>query len=107
MVSARGGVRVDPGEGSENLLEPLEGPDVAVARGCLRQPQNGRGLGVGQLLEVSQGEDLAVERVHAVEGFLKAQLPLGADGGLCGTGESAEEEVGERVRAGGGASAGA
>ena len=40
------------------------------------------GLGLAQLLEVAQGQHLAVERVHAVERLLEADLQLGPDGGL-------------------------
>src|SRR5262245_18761071 len=91
MASPGSGVRVDPGKCGEDLLEPLQRADVAVARGRLRQTQHGGCIAVAQLLEVAQGEHLAVERVHPVERLLEAQLSLGADGGLRGTGEPAEE----------------
>ena len=38
-----------------------------------------------------QGQDLAVDRVQAVERLLQADLPLGADGGLAGRGEAAQQ----------------
>ena len=47
----------------------------------LGQAEHQRGLVVGQVLEVPQGQDLAVDRVHAVERLLDDQLVLGADRG--------------------------
>jgi hypothetical protein len=43
------------------------------------------------LLEVSQGQDFAVELVHGVEGCLDADLALGADGRLAGLGYVAQQ----------------
>src|SRR5262249_59092513 len=70
------------GDGREDLLEPLQGPDVAVARRRLAQAEHLRGLVVGQVLEVAEGQDLAVDRVHVVERLLDDQLVLDADGRL-------------------------
>ena len=50
------------------VLEPLQRPDVAVAGGRLAQcPSTWAASALRQLLEVPQGQDLAVDRVHAVE----------------------------------------
>ena len=48
-------------------------------------------LGVGQLLEMPEDEDFAVQRVHGVEGLLQPTLPLGADRGHAGAGVAAQE----------------
>ena len=55
------------------------------------RPQLAGDLGVGQLLEMPQDQDLAVERVHGVEGLLQPPLPLGADRGDAGAGVAAQE----------------
>src|SRR5262249_37638420 len=52
-------------------LEPCHCTDVAVAGGRLGQAEHLGDLGVAQLLEVTQGDDLAVDRVHAVERLLE------------------------------------
>jgi hypothetical protein len=54
----------------KDLFEPFEGPDIAIAGGCLAEAEHRGGFGVAQLLEVPQGQDFPVEFVHAVEGLL-------------------------------------
>jgi hypothetical protein len=48
-------------------------------------------LAVAQLLEVPQGQDLAVQRIHGIEGGLDADLPLGAGGRFTGLGQVAQQ----------------
>ena len=69
-------------QGGEHVLEPLQGADVPLGRGRLLDPEHLGGLGVGQLLEVPQRQDLPVERVEGVERLLEPQQPLGPDGRL-------------------------
>ena len=80
-----------PGLASRIRRSRFEGPDVALGGRRLLEAQHAGGLGVAQLLEVAQGQDLAVERVHAVERLLEADAPLGADGRLAGAGVAAQE----------------
>ena len=49
-----------------------------------------------------QDEDLAVDRVHAVEGLLEPDLPLGPDRRLAGAGQLAQEPGGQGPGAGAG-----
>ena len=55
-------------------------------------------LAVAELLEMAQGQDLAVERLHGVEHLLELQLHLGAAGGAGGRGEPAQQHLGQRGR---------
>src|SRR3954452_13078762 len=79
------------GRAGEDLLEPLQGADVAVAGGRLRDAERPGGLRVGELLEVPQGQDLAVELVHAVERLLEADLQLDPGRRMAGRGLLADE----------------
>jgi len=72
------------------LLEPFQGAHVAVARGGLGQAQDLGGLAIAQLLEVAEGQHLAVEGFHGVEHLLKLPLHLGAAGGASRRGEPAQ-----------------
>src|SRR5207248_7491332 len=47
------------GQTGQDLLEPLQGSDVTLARRRLAQAQGLGGFGVVQLLEVTQGQHLA------------------------------------------------
>ena len=87
-----------PGMDERISFETLQGPDITVAGGRLGQAEHLRGFVVGQVLEVPQGQDFAVDRVHAVERLLDDQLVLGADGGLAGAGHLAQELGGQRDR---------
>src|SRR5262249_9495274 len=80
-----------PRPGRQDVFEPLEGAQVALGGGRLANPQDLSALDVGQLLEVPQGHDLAVDRLHRLQGLHEAELPLGADGRLAGTGVAAQE----------------
>ena len=60
------------------------------------QAQRQRRLVVGQVLEVAQDQDLAVDRVHAVERLLHDQSVLGPDGRLAGAGHRPEQLRGQR-----------
>ena len=64
------------------------------------QAEHVRGFRVGQLLEVPEGDDLAVDRVHAVKGGLQLQLDLGPLDRLAGRGHPAQELRGQRDVAG-------
>ena len=52
-------------------------------------------FGVGQFLEVPQGQDLPVERVEGIQGVLDPEQALGPDGGL-GGGRVLAEQVGRQ-----------
>src|SRR5439155_881829 len=80
---------------AEDLLEAFQGAQVAAAGTRRRDLQRRGGLVVVELLEVPQGEHLAVHRVHAVEGLLQAQLHLGADGRLQGGRDLAQQAGGQ------------
>src|SRR5262245_36189962 len=60
----------------DGLLEPLQGAQMAVARGRGLEAEHLGGLLVAQHLEVAEDEDLAVDGVHGVEGLLNAELGL-------------------------------
>ena len=68
-----------PGHRRENLLETLQGTEVTLGRGRLLDAQHPGRLGGGQLLEVAQRQDLAVDRVECVERLLEPEDPLGPD----------------------------
>ena len=79
-------------------LAAAPGSQVPLAGRRFLDAQDLGGLGVGQVLEVPQGQDLAVERVHPVEGLLEAELPLGADRGLARPADAAQELRGQSRR---------
>src|SRR5262249_42925816 len=83
------------GHAGEDVLEPLEGAEVALAGGRLADAEDAGGFGGGEVLEVAECEDFAVEGVHGIEGLLKPDFHFGADGGLAGAGQMAEELGGE------------
>ena len=60
----------------EQVLKPLEGPDIPLACRRYLQAQDLGDLGVAQLFEMSQGDDLPVDRLHAVESGLDLDLDL-------------------------------
>ena len=90
------GVIEHPERGRADLLEPPQGPDIAVAGRGLVDAQHGGRLAVVELLEVAEGQDLAVDRVHGVERLLDLDLDLGPDGGPARRRQSAEELGGQR-----------
>src|SRR5206468_1551663 len=58
----------------ERDLKPLEGPDVSLAGRRDLQAQHIGHLGVAQLFEMPQGDDLPVDRIHAIERRLDLDL---------------------------------
>ena len=64
----------------------------------LEMPRTCGDLVVPQLLEVPQGQDFAVERVHLVEGGPQPVLQFVADRGLARRGQLADELPGHRLR---------
>src|SRR5258705_98110 len=90
VSSSRSSIK-EPRHGVKDRLQSADGPDVALARGGLVDPQYLGSLVVVQLLEMPQDHHLAVERLHAVEGLLKADPHLGPDGRLRRRGHPAEE----------------
>src|SRR4051794_25703139 len=84
-----------PGHLREDLPEAIEGTEIALAGRCLLDSQDLGGLGVRQMLEVPQGQDLAIGLVHGVERLLEPELGLGPDGGLARGGQAAQELGGE------------
>ena len=89
-----------PGIFGEDVFEPLEGTDVPLRPGLLGDPQGLGRLGAVELLEVPQGQHLAVDRVEAVERLLDPEQPLGPVRRLRGRGEPAQQHRGQRGRAG-------
>ena len=87
-------------ESARAHLKPLEGPDVPLAGRRDLQAQDLGHLGVGQLLEMPQGDDLPVERIHAVEGGLDLDLDLGPRERLARRGVMAQQLGRQRDRAG-------
>jgi hypothetical protein len=49
---------------SQDRLEPFEGAEIPLRPGFLTDPQHFGRLGAAELLEVSQSQDLAVDRVE-------------------------------------------
>src|SRR5262249_12656879 len=78
-------------KGRQDLLEPVQSPDVPLTGRRLLEMQLAGDLGVGQFLEMPQHQDLAIQRVHGVEGLLQPHLPLGADRRHAGAGVAAQE----------------
>src|SRR5262245_59620825 len=70
----------EPRHRFENCLQTPERAHVARCRAGCGHPQDVRRLLIAELFKVPQGEDLAVDRVEAVDGFLQAKLPFGPDG---------------------------
>src|ERR1700679_1862145 len=64
--------------------------------------QHGGRLSVIELLEVSQGQDLAVDRVHGVERLLDLDLDLGPDGRPARRCQATKQLGGQRSRVGSG-----
>src|SRR5262245_19848261 len=56
------------GHPREDVAQPLQGADVAFGDRGRADPQDLAGLVGGQLLVMAQGEDLAVDGVHPVQG---------------------------------------
>ena len=82
-------------------MEPCQGPDIPIAGRGLGQREDLGRLAVAQLLEVPQYDDLAVDRIHAVERLLEPEPLLGPDGRLAGGG-AAVQELGRHRRGAGG-----
>ena len=94
-----------PGICSRIARRPLDRPQVAAARAGLGEAQDLGDLGRAELLEVLQGQDLAVDRVHAVERLLDEQAGLGLDGRLRRRGQRAQQLGRQRDRVGQGQAA--
>ena len=90
----------NPGICVEDLSQPLDRPQVTAAGAGLGQAQHLGDLGGAELLEVLQGQHLAVDRVHAVERLLHQQAGLGLDGGLRRRGQRAQQLGRQRDRVG-------
>ena len=84
-----------PGRLFRISLSRFEGADVAFGGRRFAEPQHSGAFPVGELLEVPQRHDFAVERVHAVEGLFQPDLPLGPDGRLAGPGIVTEKLRGQ------------
>src|SRR5579864_978593 len=61
----------EAGQRREDQCNPFRCPDVGLAGLGLRDAEDGGGLVVGELLAVAEREDLAVERVHGIQGLLE------------------------------------
>src|SRR5690348_16506568 len=68
-----------PGQRRQDVLESHQGAGVTLARRRLVEAEDRRGLAVGELLVVPQGQDFAVDRVEAVQGLLEPDLAFGPD----------------------------
>jgi hypothetical protein len=79
---------------------PVRHPPQARGGGGLFDAEDLGGLGAGELFAVAERQDLAVDRFEGVERFLDAQDAFGADGGLRGGGEPAQELGGQGGAAG-------
>src|SRR5262245_14696824 len=86
------------GHAGQYVLQALEGAEVTLAGRGLLEVEHLCDLDRAQLLEVTQGQDLAVERVQAVERFLQTDLAFSADGGLAWPGVPPQELGGQRGR---------
>src|SRR5262245_30594993 len=62
--------------GGKEVVQPPQGTNITHGRGCLLDLQDLCGLGARQLFEVSQTEDLAVNRIEGIEGLLEAKQSL-------------------------------
>ena len=71
----------------------------ALACRRLLQPECCCGVAIGHLLVVPQHEDLAVERVHAIERCLKPDPAFGANRRAAGAGQFAHQPGGQGTRA--------
>ena len=98
--SVIGPPRPNPCSFSIAPLEPFEGPHITLAGGGGLDPQHRRGFQVAQLLEVAEGQHLAIGRLEAVEGGPELVHRLGPLGRLAGRGQVAHE-LGDLLRAGG------
>jgi len=64
----------EPRHLTENILQAFERPQIPAARARWADIERLGGFGIVQLLEVPQGQYLAVERIHAIERLLQADL---------------------------------
>jgi hypothetical protein len=85
---------------AKHFLEPFERANVAFGGGRIFDAEHLGGLGAGQLLEMTQGEDFAVDGVEGVERFLEPEHAFGPDRRLSRRGMLAEELCRQRRRAG-------
>ena len=90
--------RSGPRERGEDVLETLQRPDVTLRGRRFAEPEHSGAFAVGELLEMAEDEDLAVDGIHRVERLLQPQLPLGPDGHLAGPGVAAQELRRDRGR---------
>src|SRR5690606_12470938 len=60
--------------GLQRLFQPPQRPDVARAGGRIVDTQHQRRLAIRELLEVPQGDDLAVRLGHGVDRLLQLEL---------------------------------
>jgi len=87
-------------QGGEDLLEPVQSPEVALGRGLFFDVEHAGGLGAGEFFEMTQGQDFAVDGVERVQRFLEAQHPFRPHDRLGGRSVLAEDLHRQRRRAG-------
>src|SRR5262249_16804045 len=85
----------EPRGSLEHVAQALQGTNMPIAGGRGLDAEHLGGLVIGELLEMPQGQDLPVDRVQGVDGFLKDELHLGALHGLGHRREPAEQLGGE------------
>ena len=86
------------------MLETPQGSNLTIASGGLAQAEYRGRLVVAQFLEMPERQDLAVNRVHGVEGLLELDLDLSADRGSARGEDQPDELGGDRAGVGRGKS---
>ena len=71
-----------PGDLLNLILQSLQRAEVTAAGRRFVDPERTGDLGVIQLFEMAQREDLAIDRVHAVQDFLHSEPRLRLDSRL-------------------------
>ena len=95
---AHGDDSAHPPRLGKDLFEPSKGPHVAHAGRLFLDVENRGSLGHGELLEVPQGQHLAIDRVHGIERRLELDLSLGPDGRFARAGRVSQQLRGQGRR---------
>lgn len=85
---------------AQHVLQAVEAAEVTIGGGGFGELQDLSGFRIGELLEVSQGEDFAVGGGHGIECGVDASFDFLARGGLAGSCQLAGQLSSQDVRRG-------
>src|SRR5258707_441006 len=64
----------------QERLQSFDRSHVPCRRPRLRKPQHARGLCIGELLEMPQGQNFTIDGIQGIEGLLQFDAPLRLEG---------------------------